>query len=61
MPPVMLRTVALCVAVAAIVAAGFPSTISAQSDETETAGRIVARRLVEGRTEFGWQRSGGGW
>ena len=46
-------------AIAAIIAADFPSTISAQSDETETAGRIVARRLVEGRTEFGWQPTGG--
>ncbi len=40
-------------AVAAIVAADFIVSVQAQSDET--AGRIVARRLDDGRVEFGWQ------
>ena len=45
-------------AVAAIVAADFAPPASAQSED-ESAGRIVARRLDDGRVEFGWQPSGG--
>ena len=41
----------------AILAADF-STAQAQNDD-ETAGRIVARLLDDGRVEFGWQPSGG--
>ena len=33
------------------------SSIAAQSDEQ--TGRIVARRLDDGRTEFGWQPANG--
>ena len=44
-------------AFAAIIAADF-STAQAQNDD-ETAGRIVARLLDDGRVEFGWQPSGG--
>ena len=59
----MLRNAALCAAAAltvgaAIIAAGFLDTTSAQSDD-ETSGWIVARRLDDGRTEFGWQPRGG--
>ena len=43
-------------AVAAIVAAEIGASVSAQSDEQ--SGRIVARRLGDGRTEFGWQPTG---
>ena len=42
---------------AAIIAANF-STAQAQSDD-ETAGRIVARLLADGRIEFGWQPTTG--
>ena len=45
-------------AVAAIIAADFTPPASAQSDD-ETAGRIVARLLDDGRVEFGWQPTGG--
>ena len=45
-------------AVAAIIAADFTPPVSAQSED-ETTGRIVARRLDDGRIEFGWQPSGG--
>ena len=44
-------------AVAAIIAADFTTPAQAQSDET--AGRIVARQLEDGRVEFGWQPTGG--
>ena len=37
---------------------GLSGVGEAQSDE-EVTGRIVARRLDDGRTEFGWQPSGG--
>ena len=47
-------------ALVAIIAADF-TTAQAQSDD-ETTGRIVARRLDDGRVEFGWQpRTNGGW
>ena len=39
-------------AVAAIIAADFAAPAQAQSDD-ETSGRIVARRLSDGRTELG--------
>ena len=59
MPNPARRTIALAVAVAAImavaVALDLPSA-TAQSDEQ--TGRIVAQRLADGRTEFGWQPSG---
>ena len=42
--------------IAAAVALDLPSA-AAQSDDEQT-GRIVARRLDDGRTEFGWQPSG---
>ena len=38
---------------AAIIAASF-TTAQAQSDEKTISGRIVAQRLADGRTEFGW-------
>ena len=44
-------------AVAAIIAADFTPPASAQSEES--AGRIVARLLEDGRVEFGWQPAGG--
>ena len=47
----------IAAAFAAIIAADF-STAQAQNDD-ETAGRIVARLLDDGRVEFGWQPSGG--
>ena len=46
-------------AVAAIIAADLTPPAAAQSEE-ETTGRIVARRLDDGRVEFGWQPTGGG-
>ena len=55
------RAVAIVALAAAIVAGAvaldLPS-VAAQSDDEQT-GRIVARRLDDGRTEFGWQPSGG--
>ena len=42
----------------ALAAAWAVEIAQAQSDD-EQAGRIVARRLDDGRTEFGWQPSGG--
>ena len=45
-------------AVAAIIAADLTPPASAQSED-ETTGRIVARRLDDGRVEFGWQPAGG--
>ena len=41
--------------IAAIVALDLPSATAQSDDET---GRIVARRLDDGRTEFGWQPAG---
>ena len=69
MPNVARRAIALAALAAAIVAAtvalDLPSAV-AQSDESddwppyfEQTGRIVARRLADGRTEFGWQPTGG--
>ena len=43
-------------AVAAIIAVDLTASISAQSGDT--AGRIVARLLEDGRVEFGWQPAG---
>ena len=61
MPTIARRTIALAALAVAIIAAAvaldLPSA-QAQSDD-EQAGRIVARRLDDGRTEFGWQPSGG--
>ena len=59
-------------AVAAIIAADFPAPAHAQSDDLmldspgeeqqQPSGRIVARRLDDGRTELGWQqRTNGAW
>ena len=44
-------------ALLALAAAWAVSVAQAQSDEQ--SGRIVARRLDDGRTEFGWQPAGG--
>ena len=61
MPNIARRTIALTALAVAIIAAAvaldLPSA-HAQSDDEQT-GRIVARRLDDGRTEFGWQPSGG--
>ena len=60
MPNPARRAIALAVLAAAIVAVAvaldLPS-VAAQSDDEQT-GRIVARRLDDGRTEFGWQPAG---
>ena len=59
MPNPARRTIALAVLAAAIVAGAIAldlAPVAAQSDD-ET-GRIVARRLDDGRTEFGWQPAG---
>ena len=48
-------------AIAAIIAADFATPAQAQSDG-ETAGRIAAHRLADGRTELGWEpRTNAGW
>ena len=53
-----LALLALAVAAfVAIIAADF-TTAQAQNDD-ETSGRIVARRLDDGRVEFGWRPTGG--
>ena len=60
MPNPTRRMIALAVLAAAIIAAIVAldlAPVAAQSDD-ET-GRIVARRLDDGRTEFGWQPAGG--
>ena len=61
MPNTARRTIALATLAVAIVAAtialGLPSA-AAQGDD-EQSGRIVARRLDDGRTEFGWQPANG--
>ena len=61
MPTLARRTIALAALAIAIIAAAvaldLPSA-AAQSDDEQT-GRIVARRLADGRTEFGWQPTGG--
>ena len=60
MPHTALRSTAvagLC-ALAAIIAVDVGASVSAQSSDEQT-GRIVARRLDDGRTEFGWRPTGG--
>ena len=56
------RRAAAIVALAAAIIAGAVALdlapVAAQSDN-EQAGRIIARRLDDGRTEFGWQHTGG--
>ena len=62
MPNTTCRAVALAALAAAIIAAVVAldlSSATAQSDD-EQSGRIVARRLDDGRTEFGWQPVGRG-
>ena len=57
MPNPARRAVALAALAAAIIAAAVAldlAPVAAQSDDEQT-GRIVARRLDDGRTEFGWQ------
>ncbi len=63
-------SLAALAAIAAIIAADFTAPVSAQSDdlmldspgEEQPSGRIVARRLSNGRTELGWQqRTNGAW
>ena len=59
MPNPTHRTIALAALAAAIIATLVAldlASIAAQSDD-ET-GRIVAQRLADGRTEFGWQPAG---
>ena len=64
MPTLARRSIAVAALAAAIIAAivalDLPSA-AAQSGGSadEQTGRIVARRLDDGRTEFGWQPSGG--
>ena len=53
-----IATLAALAAVAAIIAADLTPPAVAQSED-ETAGRIVARLLDDGRVEFGWQPTGG--
>ena len=59
MPNPARRIVALAVLAAAIIAGAvaldLPSAAAQSDDET---GRIVAQRLADGRTEFGWQPAG---
>ena len=60
MPNPARRAVALAALAVAIIAAAVAldlSSIAAQSDEQ--TGRIVAQRLADGRTEFGWQPANG--
>ena len=49
-----LAALAALAAVAAIIAADLTVPVSAQSEDERT-GQIVARRLDDGRVEFGWQ------
>ena len=59
MPNPTRRAVAIVALAAAIVAGAVAldlAPVAAQSDEQ--AGRIVAQRLADGRTEFGWQPAG---
>ena len=61
LPPPPPRIVALAVLAVAIIAGAVAldlSSVAAQSED-EQSGRIVARRLDDGRTEFGWQPAGG--
>ena len=58
MPTLAHRIAAVAALTVAIIAADIGASVSAQSDD-EQAGRIVARRLADGRTEFGWQPTGG--
>ena len=53
-----IAALAALAAVAAIIAVDFTTPAQAQSDD-ETTGRIVARRLDDGRVEFAWQPTGG--
>ena len=60
MPNPARRTIALAALTVAIIAAAVAldlASAAAQSDEQ--TGHIVARRLDDGRTEFGWQPTGG--
>ena len=60
MPNPARRAVALAALAAAIVAAAVALDLpSAAAQSDEQSGRIVAQRLADGRTEFGWQPAGG--
>ena len=61
MPNPARRTIALAALTVAIIAAAVALDLAsaAAQSEDEQAGRIVARRLDDGRTEFGWQPAGG--
>ena len=74
MPTLARRTIAVAAAAVAIIAAAvaldFPQPAQAQSEGDDPGrlvavesdaqtGRIVARRLDDGRTEFGWRPAGG--
>ena len=59
MPNPARRIIALAVLAVAIVAGAVALDLpSATAQSDEQAGRIVARRLDDGRTEFGWQPAG---
>ena len=51
-------SLAALAALAALLAADLTPPVQAQSED-ETTGRIVARRLANGRVEFGWQTPSG--
>ena len=55
---IAVASLAALAAVAALLAADLTPPASAQSED-ETTGRIVARRLANGRVEFGWQTPSG--
>ena len=61
MPTLARRTIALTALAVAIIAAAVALDLpsAAAQSEDEQAGRIVARRLDDGRTEFGWRPAGG--
>ena len=64
-----IATLTALAAIAAIIAADLTAPVSAEPPldayDSESAGRIVARRLADGRVEFGWQprnhRANSGW
>ena len=60
MPNPARRTIALAALAVAIIAAAVALDLpSAAAQSEEQTGRIVARRLDDGRTEFGWQPANG--
>ena len=57
-PATKVLLLGLAALLVAVVALDLAQSTQAQSDD-EQAGRIVARRLDDGRTEFGWQPASG--